>query len=428
MTKTILAGGYINLRSFVVSYSKGEYYEMDSLMFYLIFTIVTAPIFLLPPFAIAKYSVYFLVLIYLLKTHQIKAPDSWIVRSYWLFYIWLCICALRGSDYMDSIAFLIKYIIPILSLYLGYSALSTKYDIYFLLKIVLIAVIIYTFLIGGLSAKFYSWFYFSPFGDQFLKYAGFADYQTSLFVLPFIMEWMTCNKKWYLAATAMLLSTVLEVVRTGLGGMFIVLSLFYFFKYKLKSLPILGCMVAIIIGVILFVPEVNQKFFGDKAGTISAESIVQEDAMSLDNIQTNGREFMWHCVMSKCYDGHEIIGSGLGSSIQYLKYIRDNIIKVPLLLHNDYVQIMCDTGLVGLGLLILFFLIFIFTVGYNVWYTDSFYVKITGIIAIASMGGVAFSMGFDNVVSHSMTSLIMPFIFTGMYLKTVRLYDNNELS
>lgn len=428
MTKIILAGGYIKLRSFVVSYSKGEYYEMDSLMFYLLFTIVTAPIFLVPPFAIAKYSVYFVVLVYLFKTKQIKAPDSWIVRSYWLFYMWLCICALRGSDYMDSIAFLIKYIIPILSLYLGYSALSTKYDIYFLLKIVLIAVTIYTFLIGGLSAKFYSWFYFSPLGNQFLKYAGFADYQTSLFVLPFIMEWMTCNKRWYLVASTMLLSTVLEVVRTGLGGMFIVLSIFYFFKYKLKSLPILGCMVAIMIGVILFVPEVNQKFFGDKAGTINAESIVQEDAMSLDNIQTSGREFMWNCVMRKCYDGHEIIGSGLGSSIQYLKYIRENTIKVPLLLHNDYVQIMCDTGLVGLGLLILFFLIFIFSVGYNVWYTDSFYVKITGIIAIASMGGVAFSMGFDNVVSHSMTSLIMPFIFTGMYLKTVRLYDNNEIS
>lgn len=33
------------------------------------------------------------------------------------------------------------------------------------------------------------------------------------------------------------------------------------------------------------------------------------------------------------------------------------------------------------------------------------------------MSGVAFSMGYDNVVSHSMTSLIIPFIFIGFFMK-----------
>lgn len=428
ITRNILTGGYNNIRTFIISDSNKEFYEMSPLMLYLIFTIVTAPLFLVPPFAIAKYAVYFIVLIYLFVTSKINAPDNWIIRSYWIFYIWLLFSAFRGANYMDSLAFIIKYTIPVLSLYLGYSALQSKYDIYLLVKNVLISVVVYTFLIGGLSAKYYSWFYFSPLGEQFLKYAGFADYLTSLFILPFVMVCLTRNKKWYWVAVAMLLSSVLEVVRTGLGGMFIVISVFTYYKYKYKSLPIIIGIAALLLAVILFVPEVNQKFFGNKAGTITAEAIVQDNAMSLDNIQTNGREFMWTVVMNKCYYGHELIGSGLGSSIQYLKYVRENIIKVPLLLHNDYVQIICDTGLIGLSLLILFFIVLLCSISRRIWNTDVYYVRITGTMAIASSCGIAFSMGFDNVVSHSMTSLVMPFIFIGIYLKTIRLSENDELS
>lgn len=424
----ILRGGYVNKRTLSISDYNEKYYEMNPLMFYLIFVIVSAPLFLVPPFSLAKYAVYCVVLLVLLKKGQIRMPDSWITKAYWLFFIWLVISAMRSAHYYESIALLVKYSIPILSLYLGYSAVKCKYDIYYLIRFVLIGVLVYTFLIGGLAAKFYSWFYFSVIGNQFLKYAGFADYQTSLFVLPFIMVWFTGSKKWYWIGAAMLLSTILEVVRTGLGGMFTVLSCFLFYKYKWRSMPLIGLIVAGMLAVILFVPEVNQKFFGENAGNVSAEAIIKNDAMSLDNIQTSGRNFMWTVVMNNCYEGHEMIGSGLGSAGSYLKYLKEHkIANIPILLHNDYVQIMCDTGLVGLSLLILFFLILLFLVTKKIWNTGDFYVKITGIMAIASSCGVAFSMGFDNVVSHSMTSFIMPFIFTGIYLKNVELSDNDEI-
>lgn len=427
----ILKGDYENNRILSVSSCPEEYYEMNSLMYYLIFVIVSAPLFLVPPFSLAKYAVYFIALLILLKNRQLRIPNSWISRNYWLFFMWLIFSAMRSNQYSESIALLIKYMIPILSLYLGYSAVKQKYDIYYLIRFVLIGVLVYTFLIGGLAAKFYRWFYFSPIGDQFLKYAGFADYQTSLFVMPFIMVWITGEKKWYLVGAAMLLSTILEVVRTGLGGMFIVITIFLFYKHKWKSMPLIGMIVAGMIAIVLFVPDINQKFFGENAGNVSTESIIKDDAMSFDNIQNNGREFMWTIVMNKCYKGHEIFGSGLGNAVTYLKYLKENVINMAnmsVLLHNDYVQIMCDTGLIGLCLLIFFFITLMYSITKTIWNNDDFYVKVTGIMAIASMCGVAFSMGFDNVVSHSMTSLIMPFIFTGIYLKTVELSEYDELS
>ena len=59
---------------------------------------------------------------------------------------------------------------------------------------------------------------------------------------------------------------------------------------------------------------------------------------------------------------------------------------------------------------------------------DDPWIKVSGIMAVSSMAGVAFSMGFDNVVSHSMTSLINPFIFIGFFLKFIDLAKYDSLS
>jgi hypothetical protein len=51
-------------------------------------------------------------------------------------------------------------------------------------------------------------------------------------------------------------------------------------------------------------------------------------------------------------------------------------------------------------------------------------VRLTGIMALSSMAGIAFSMYFDNVVSMSMQGMIMPYIYLGFFLKMV---DKEEL-
>ena len=74
--------------------------------------------------------------------------------------------------------------------------------------------------------------------------------------------------------------------------------------------------------------------------------------MDFDNIQSNGREQIWEDNMYRFFTPNPLTGAGLGESMEYTK----NNFTVKLI-HNDYVQILCDMGLVGIGLFGLFFLV-----------------------------------------------------------------------
>ncbi|CCY49101.1 uncharacterized protein BN523_01826 [Bacteroides sp. CAG:189] len=400
-------------------------YRLNRNMYLLIFIVCTAPFFL-GSFSLAKYGFYFIFLLYLIINNKISIKIDIIVTCYLLFYIWLLISLSYSTSIYNGIMLLIKYIFPLLFLWLGYSSIKDKYTLYYFLKSVNKSAMIYALLIGGVSAIFMPWIYYSTFGDIFLKYAGLADYFTSIFIIPFILFWITQKKIYIMCALWLILSTILESVRTGLGGMFLVGLSFYFFKYKLKSLPYIALAISIFIGIIIFIPEVNQKMFGDKAGKINARDIIQKDALSLDNIQTSGRSHLWEINLTKFYEPHPLIGSGLGTTIDFMKKRAAKEHTIALL-HNDYVQILCETGIIGIIFLVLFYLSIICKVFYYTWVIQSnTWIKISGIMAISSIIGIAFSMFFDNIVSHSMTSLINPFIFIGFFLKFIDLQKLNN--
>jgi len=407
-------------RLFRLPENKEFLYRVNQNMLFLIFVVCTAPFFL-GQFSLLKYGFYFFMSVYLLLLGKVKVKIDLIVWAYLLFYFWLVISVSYSSVKYDSMMLLIKYILPLLALWTGYSAIEGKYDLYYFSKSVAKSSIVYALTIGGVGAVFMSWLYFSPFGNMFLKYAGLADYFSSLFIVPFILYWITNRKVYLLIAVWMLLSTVLESVRTGLGGMALAGAFYAFFRYKMRSLVYILAVGVIFVGVILYVPSINEKFFGEKAGKIQASEIVQGDALSLDNIQTSGRQFLWELVMRKFYEPNPIVGAGLGTTTRFLKERAEQEHTVALL-HSDYIQILCDNGVVGIVLLIFFYLCVIYkTFQYTYRTQGDIWVKMSGTLAVSSLAGVAFAMGFDNVVSHSMTSLINPFIFIGFFLKFIDL-------
>lgn len=289
-----------------------------------------------------------------------------------------------------------------------------------LLKAVNIVGCVYCCFIGGQGYKLMPWLYFSPIGAQFSKYAGFADFLTSIFIVPILLFWLTRDRKYVYCALWMLLSTVLESVRTGMGGMLLVFALAILLKDKWKAVPGLMLAGAVFVGTILFVPEVKEKFFGDDASNVTAMDIVQGRAIRMDNIQTSGREYMWKTVKEELYRGHEISGNGLGVAEHFSKNLlyENQIAKI----HNDYLVLQCDTGNIGVVLLSLFYLTVILKVSMNVaMRRSSTLVRATGIMALPSMAGIAFCMYFDNVVSNSMQSMVMPYIYLGFFLKALEI-------
>ena len=403
---------------------RGESYLLSRNMYFVIFTVCTAPIFL-ASLSLLKYGLWFAIVLLLLFTGRIRTKFETITITYIIFFLWLCYTMTYTTAPRDGVTMLIKYSLPALFLWLGYSAMNNEKDFIILLKIVNLVACLWCFIIGGFAMVFIPPLYRFSMGI-FSTYAPFADYLTSIFAIPILLYWLTKEKKYILCAFWMILSTVLQSVRTGMGGMLLVFTFALLLRYKIKAIPGLLFAGAIFISVILFVPEVNEKFFGEKAGKVTAAEIVQGDAISFDNIEMSGREYMWQRVKDNCYYGNETFGSGLGTSGRFVKDygIKHNYLQM---MHNDYLQIICDTGLVGITLFIIFYLSIIFKVTSHVILRHGTpLVKLTGIMALSSMAGIAFCMYFDNVVSNSMQSMVMPYIFLGFFLKALDLEYNEK--
>ena len=402
-----------------VEYGKGEYYLLSRNMYFAIFTVCTAPIFL-GSLSLLKYGLWFVTMLMLLVVGKIRVKFEAMTVMYLVFFLWLCYTMTYTSVPRDGAMMLIKFALPMLFLWLGYSSLKNVKDLIVFLKVVNVAACVYCFFIGGFANTFIPPLYMFSMG-VFSTYAGFADYLTVVFIVPLLLYWLTKEKKYIYCALWVVLSTVLQSVRTGMGGMMLVFGVALLLKNKAKAIPGLAIAGAMFIGVVLFVPSVNEKFFGDDAGKVSATDIVQGDAMSMDNIEMSGREYIWERVKDNCYYGNELFGGGLGTSGRFVKnYGEAN--NYLTMMHNDYLQIICDTGLVGITLLTIFYIMVILKVTSNVVLRRSTpMVKLTGIMALSSMVGIGFSMYFDNVVSNSMQSLVMPYIYLGFFLKALDL-------
>ena len=401
-----------------VEVSKGEYYLLSRNMYFAIFTVCTAPIFL-GSLALLKYGLWFMTMLVLLVVGKVRIKFEAMTVMYSVFFLWLCYTLTYSWAPRDGVMMLVKFLLPMLFLWLGYSGLKNEKDLIIFLKVVNIAACIYCGFMGGFAATFIPPLYVFLMGIC-TTYAGFADFLTVVFIVPIMLYWLTKEKKYIFCALWMVLSTVLQSVRTGMGGMMLVFGVAMLLRYKAKALPGLLLAGGLFLSVVLFVPSVNEKFFGEDAGKVSASEIVQGNAMSLDNIEMSGREYMWERVLDNCYYGNETFGGGLGTSGRFVKdYGKET--KGLEVMHNDYLQILCDTGIVGIVFLALFYLSVIFKVSTHVLRRSTSLVKLTGIMALSSMVGIGFSMYFDNVVSNSMQSMVMPYIYLGFFLKALSL-------
>ena len=410
-----------------VKFSNGEHYLLTRNMYFVIFTVCTAPIFL-SSLSLLKYGLWFIVILLLLFSGKIRAKFEGITKMYIIFLLWLCCTMTYTTTPYDGFMLIIKYSIPLLFLWLGYSAINNEKDLIIFLKVVNVVACVYCFFIGGQGCKLMPSLYYGPIGSQFLTYAGFADYLTSIFIVPILLYWITKEKKFIFCAIWMVLSTVLESVRTGMGGMLLVFIVAILLRHKWKAVPGVFLAGSLFLGIILFVPEVNEKFFGNDAGSVSATDIVQGDALSHENINTSGRSELWKVIMDNCYQGNETFGSGLGVSMRFVKNL-SVVTGGAAIIHNDYVQIISDAGIIGIILIGLFYLsVLLKGIKYVIQRKSDFHIKIIGIMAMSSMTGIAFSMYYDNVVSHSMSSLVMPFIFLGFFLKFIDINENKHLS
>lgn len=393
-------------------------------LYFLVYSVLTAMVFL-GPLSLTKYVFWILFLLFLTLSRRIEIRLGAIVWTYILFLAWAALSALLWSTArFQALMMLIKYALPLFYLWLGYTAINDSDDLLYFMKKTAIGMCVYALIIGGFSDIFLTPLYLFlnwGSGKLFISYASLADYFSGLIVVPICLFIITKDKKWLYATAWVVLSTILETVRTGLGGIFLASSFFLLAVYRGKAIPwIAGLCVAAVVAVFT-IPSFHEKMFVDENVTISTFST--SDA-NFENIDSNARDFLWEINMARFYYPSPVIGSGLGSVSDFMKSTKDTDLEQ---VHSDYVQILCDLGIIGIILFGIFFITTFCSIIKDAWSKNSPYVLIlAGAMALGSCAGTFFSMAFDNVVAYAQQSFVLPFILIGIYLKIKDLNKANQ--
>jgi O-antigen ligase len=358
--------------------------------------------------------VWIVLLVVLLSKYGAKISDSSFFLFYTFYLIWLLFSLTSSPEKAFGFRVFAKYVFPFLVALVASSIPNT--DAFFMkaLKVSLLSAIVLNLIYGltfVLPIGFITWPVFEPI---IWWGAPIVDFNPFVMVVALVLYQKT-NKKIYLYAICLFfLVPVVTSVRTGLIGLAVSLLAISFFKYKLRALPIFIIIIFGVIGSILYIPGIRNKMF-QGAFNSSEEVINSLDVLSLDDLDTSGRLAMWEWTLDTFYKDDKVLGAGLGQ-VQARFYSGNHPFSVEVV-HNDYVQILCDTGQVGLTLYLIIigsFVICSFRIYNNNKYRES--ARNSAFIAGTSLCGIMACAFTDNVINYSLLTLTYPYVFFGFAL------------
>lgn len=228
------------------------------------------------------------------------------------------------------------------------------------------------------------------------------------------------KRKNLLLCILFMLPCFLWVFRTSIMGTTLAIMTFFFFKYKMKSLPVILSILILFLIAVFAIPSVREKMFYDDSG----KNIEQLGAgeITMDDVNSNGRFAMWEWSLDKFFHDAELTGAGTGNLQETFYALRHPFGSIRIC-HNDYVQILCDNGLIGIILFGGSFLALIFhcfMVFQNERYPIA--IHICAVVAGASAAGTLLTMYTDNVINYVMATLSYPCGFYGMMLGLIAGY------
>lgn len=333
---------------------------------------------------------------------------SWPLRLYVVFLIWEVIGCLYTPSMVFGIRMILKYSY---SLLLALFASSVVRDWQILLKSLTTARWLATCTI---------FIYFIPmlvplFPGVFWHHAALATHYITMSVISLALYFFSNQKKKNLLFFILFsLPCFIWVFRTDVMGLVVALSAFALIKYRLKAVPVVLLLGVLSVAALFYIPSLKAKMY------VNPDEVSLSDFLTgnvrEDNINTSGRGPMWKDCRDWFYKDHELIGSGTGRVQKYM-YTEATGFRRGGQLHNDFLVLMCDNGLVGLSLYLLSVIsAFIHCIYIYHKRGYSSYVRFGAIVAGASLLGVVITMYSDNTLSYSMATLSYPWGIYGMTL------------
>ena len=333
------------------------------------------------------------------------------IALYVTYLLWLFVGLFYSPSASYGLRVILKYLYPFLIMLLA-SAVVRNEEVFLKAGLYARAVgVISLFVVLTDSDKLIQWESIIP-GVFWYGTAAAIHYINMVVLSLALYFYYGKNKMDLFWAGLFSLPCVLLGLRTSIMGLTLAIGIFVLFRYKLKSLPLLMAILTVFISILLLAPEARNKMFVNESLTTQE---IMDGNISMDAINSNGRFNMWEKLLDRMYAGKEITGSGTGSTQNYL--YNNNVfggLKVP---HNDYVQQLCDNGLVGIVLYLTMCLLVIIHCFKEFNNRKNIHaVRVSAIIAGAALGGTILTMLTDNVVNYSMATLAYPFGFYGMML------------
>ncbi len=340
-----------------------------------------------------------------------KPVFSIVTVLYSIFLFWL-LCAILYSPVKNyGFRVFLKYLSPFLMLILASKVTSSAVFSYKAIK--------YVFFVGICGTLYILVFSRIPVIDQltggvFWWFPAILDFLPVAICIALSYFSLLKKKKYIWFALLFILPSLVTTNRTGLLAASISVTIYSVVRYKIKSIPYVIIGLAIFFGTVLYVPAFRDKMF--RKAMTTEEIMENKETLTTDDIDSNGRFAMWEWSLAHYYEGKELTGSGLGV-LQEVFYSLNHPFGTIRIVHNDYVQLLCDTGLIGLILYLSVFISLFLHAIILAWRQNaSFPVRFIAMIAGPAMLGVAVTLYTDNAVNYSLMTLNYPFAIYGMLL------------
>lgn len=366
-----------------------------------------------------RMMVTIVLLLLAIVTGKQKIGFSPAVLFYVLYLIWIIFSILFITPVKDyGFRVFLKYLYPFLiMLFASQLPVTVQYCFKALKVVIYVALFAVLWLLLITRIPFINHF----FGSFVFWGPGIIDFLPIALAITLVFYSYLGEKKYLLYAALFVLPSLLTAIRTGILASAITIVVFAIIRYKTKSLPYVLLGSALLIGSVLYMPHVREKMFKKQMST--EEIVERRDELTADDIDSSGRFAMWEWSLEQFYKGKEWSGSGVGQ-LQAAFYTWDHPFGRLKVVHNDYIQILCDTGLIGLilyGLTMLSLIVHAFWVYFR---SDNGLVKTIALVAGLTMAGMLSTLYTDNVVNYSMMTLSFPFALYGLFLALMKKKDS----
>ncbi len=329
---------------------------------------------------------------------------------YSLFLFWCIFSLFYTKSPSQWLYMFIKLIVPFFVFYFSYNAFSCKKNIWlFYEKMSYMPVLLLFLTLISLPIQNYLPVYL---------YFGMA-----VMIFPFILYLKTKKKKYLLYCALCLSANVIYVKRTPLLGMFLMLFVYFIYKYKYKALLPIVIGVGLLIVSIIYIPFLRERVFFEGADITIVDFDILLSPELFSKVNTNGRSEIWEVVIERFFNGHEIMGSGLGTMKEFL-LSKENDTGFFLRLHNDWLHLLCETGCIGCGLLLMMFGT-LFKETYKTYrFAQDDDTKLIALSCAMASIGTFIHMLLENCIG--VFGYYIPFVFSAIYFRYLK-FNKQEL-